>query len=224
VIDEVPTERRRKTRAEQRVATRTAILDAAGRCLVEDGYPGLTTRRIAERAKVAQSTLMHHFPTRESLLVEAVSHLAMRLADTALDDLDLSAARRPEQREELLDQVWRVFTSPEALAAAQLWFAAWTEPELASALHDLEERLTAVMLAATTAVLGDIVDHPSFPALLETGLSTVRGLVMAIPVSGRDVVEERWRSIRPILARAGDDVLGDAGRAERPSRSRRRAA
>lgn len=198
------------TRAEQRVATRTAILDAAGRSLVEDGYAGLTTRRVAERANVAQSTLMHHFPTRENLLVEAVSHLALHLADTALEDVDLSAARRPEQREELLDHVWAVFTSPEALAAAQLWFAAWTEPELAEALRDLEDRLTAVMLAATTAVLGDIAEHPDFPALLETGLATIRGLVMAIPVSGRVVVEERWQAIRPILSRTAGELLDTA--------------
>src|SRR3954468_10541679 len=118
VIDEQP----RMTRAEQRVATRTAILDAASGCLVDDGYAALTTRRIAERANVAQSTLMHHFPTREALLVEAVSHLALRLADTALEDVDLSAARDPDRREELLDHVWRVFTSPESLAASQLWF------------------------------------------------------------------------------------------------------
>src|SRR3954466_9091246 len=111
MIDEVTP--RRTTRAEQRAATRTAILDAAGECLVEDGYAGLTTRRIADRADVAQSTLMHHFPTREALLVEAVQHLALRLTDTALEDIDLSTARMPE----LLDRVWAVFTSPESLAA-----------------------------------------------------------------------------------------------------------
>src|SRR4051794_32683438 len=119
------------TRAEQRVATRTALLEAAIECLVSDGYAGLTTRRIADRAKVAQSTLMHHFPTRETLLVEAVSHLALRLADTALEDVDLSAARDPGRRGELLDHGWRGFTSPEALAAAQAWVAAGTGPRLA---------------------------------------------------------------------------------------------
>src|SRR5205085_4190784 len=108
------------TRAEQRVTTRTAILDAAGQCLVEDGYAALTTRRVAERAKVAQSTLMHHFPTREALLVETVSQLAVRVADDAVHDLELEAVDGPEQSELLLDQVWRAFTTPQALAAAQL--------------------------------------------------------------------------------------------------------
>src|SRR3954468_15364332 len=144
------------TRAEQRVATRTAILDAAGQCLVDDGYAGLTTRRIAERANVAQSTLMHHFPTRETLLVEAVSHVALRLADTALEDVDLSAARDPDRREELLDHVWRVFTSHEALAPPQRGSAGGADPEPAAALRDLEERLTGVALGAASAVLGDL--------------------------------------------------------------------
>src|SRR4051812_21572734 len=198
------------TRAEQRVATRTAILDAAGRCLVEDGYPALTTRRVAERAKVAQSTLMHHFPTREALIVEAVSHLALRLADNALEEIDLSRVRAPEGREVVLDHVWRVFTSPESLAAAQLWFAAWAEPELAAALRDLEERLTAVMLATASAVMPELTEHPEFPALIETGTSLIRGLVMAIPVSGREAVERRWQAIRPILSRTADDLLAAA--------------
>ena len=204
MIDEVP---RRKTRAEQRVATRTAILDAAGRCLVEDGYAALTTRRIAERAKVAQSTLMHHFPTREALLVEAVSHLALQLADNALEEIDLSRVRSAKGPEIVLDHVWRVFTSPESLAAAQLWFAAWTEPELAAALHDLEERLTGVMLATASAVLPDLTDHPDFPALVETGTSLIRGLVMAIPVSGREAVEARWEAVRPVLSRTAGELL-----------------
>ena len=198
VIDE-----RRMTRAEQRVATRTAILDAAGRCLVDDGYAGLTTRRIAERANVAQSTLMHHFPTREALLVEAVQHLAVRLTDTALEDIDLNRATP----DELLDRVWGVFTSPESLAAAQLWFAATTDPDLAAALHDLEERLAELVLVAATAVLGDRVEHPDFEALTLTGLALIRGLVMSIPVSGREVVDGRWATIRPVLARMGEELL-----------------
>jgi AcrR family transcriptional regulator len=208
VIDEVPP--KRTTRAQQRVATRTAILDAAGRCLVEDGYSALTTRRVAERAGVAQSTLMHHFPAREALLVETVSHLALQLADKALDEIDFAAVRDPAQRELLLDHVWQVFTSPEALAAAQLWFAAWAEPELAAALRELEDHLSGLFVATTHAILPELVEHPEFPAVVDAGLSTIRGLVMAIPVSGREAVNARWATIRPILARAAADLLDSA--------------
>ena len=205
MIDEVPPQRR--TRAEQRAATRTAILEAAAACLVEDGYAALTTRRIAERADVAQSTLMHHFPTREALLIEAVSHLALQVADHALDDLDLSDIHDPVKREAILDRIWQEFTSPQALAGAQLWFAAGSEPELAAQLRDLEKRLLAMMMAMTASVAPDLVDDPEVPALSDTGLSLIRGLVMAIPVWGRDAVEERWQAIRPVLNRTVGQIL-----------------
>ncbi len=109
--------------------------------------PGSRRAAWPRSAGVAQSTLMHHFPTREALLVETVTHLAMRLADDALDQLDLSGLRSPQQRDAILDQAWREFTSPPAIAAAQLWAAAWAEPELAAALRELEDRLGQLIVA-----------------------------------------------------------------------------
>ena len=132
---------RKPTRAEQRAATRLAIIEATVDCLTDDGYAALTTRAVADRAGIAQSTVMHHFETREALLVEAVTHVAFRLAEDALDRVDLAALRAPEQREAVLDEAWREFSSPQALAAAQLWAAVWTEPDLAPTLRELEERI-----------------------------------------------------------------------------------
>jgi AcrR family transcriptional regulator len=206
VIDEVDVPRRR-TRAEQRAQTRAAILDAAAQVLVDDGYTALTTRRVADVASVAQSTLMHHFPSREALLVDTVAHLAMQVADTVLDDLSDAKIRTAKERSALMDRMWEAFTSPQALAAAQLWYVAGAEPELAAALRDLEERLNAMLMAMASTIAPDLVDHPDFAALTETALALIRGLVMAIPVWGRDAVEERWRLIRPVLDRAGAELL-----------------
>lgn len=198
---------RRVTRAQQRASTRLSILDATGRCLVEDGYAQLTTRRVAELAGVAQSTLMHHFPTRELLLVDAVTHLALRLADDALEQIDLASLRSPQHREAVLDQAWREFTSPQALAAAQLWVAGWTEPELAATLDGLERRLGAIISATAGTLFPDQADDPAFPALLDATVSLVRGLVMAIPISGWAAVDARWTAIKPLLLDAAANLL-----------------
>src|SRR4051812_13351068 len=128
------------TRAQQRAGTRQAILDATVAVLIDEGYAALSTRRVAERAGIAQSTLMHHFPAREGFLVEAVTHLAERLnaeAVAQLNDLPSAAA--------VIDAGWAAFTSPAAVAAAQLWAAAWAEPELATALREAEERLAVII-------------------------------------------------------------------------------
>ncbi len=204
MIDEVAEKPRRQTRAEQREASRHAILEATNQCLVEEGYAKLTTRGVAERAGVAQSTLMHYFPTRESLLTEAVTEIALGLAQESLDQIDLSALREPERREAVLDAAWRQFTSPAALAAAQLWVAAWSEPELAKALRDLERRIEGILAATSATLFPDQFESAGYPVLLDASISLIRGLLMAIPVSGRAEVERRWQAIKPLLLEAAD--------------------
>ena len=64
-------------RREERTATsRARILEAAVACLVESGYAGATTLRIQARAGVSRGRLLHHFPSRDQLLVAASHHLA----------------------------------------------------------------------------------------------------------------------------------------------------
>ena len=200
---------RRRTRAEQRALTRRALLDATAECLVQDGYAGLTTRNVAERAGVAQSTFMHYFPTRDAFLIEAVEHVALRLLDDALDNIDLRALRTAKHREKVLDQAWREFTCREALAAAQLWAAVWTEPELAAPLRSLEERLDSIIRAAASTLFPEHSDDPRFPALLDLAVSLIRGLADAIPVWGREAVDARWRTIKPIVLEATERLLDE---------------
>jgi AcrR family transcriptional regulator len=216
VIDQSAAEppTRRITRAEQRAGTRLAIIDATVACLVQEGYVALTTRRVAERAGIAQSTVMHHFETREALLVEAVTQVALRLAEQALDRIDLAALRTPDHREAVLDEAWLEFSSPQALAAAQLWAAVWTEPELAPTLRQLEERIGAIILNTARTLFPEIAEDPRLPALLDAAVAFIRGLVMAIPVWGHERVTQRWDAIRPLFLEATAEILDthvDAG-------------
>ena len=51
-------------------ATVEAILEAATHILVRDGYAGLTTNRIAERAGVNVASLYQYFPGKEAIVAE----------------------------------------------------------------------------------------------------------------------------------------------------------
>jgi AcrR family transcriptional regulator len=210
MIDDVVSEQpRRTTRAQQRAATRLAVIEATVDCLMQDGYAALTTRRVAGRAGVAQSTVMHHFATREALLVEAVTHVALRLAERAVDRIDLGALRTPAHRGAVLDEAWREFSSPQALAAAQLWAAVWGEPELAPTLRELEERIGAIVLSTSHALFPELRDDPRLPALLDASVAVIRGLVMAIPVWGAEHVATRWAAIKPLLLDAAAQLLDE---------------
>jgi AcrR family transcriptional regulator len=201
----------RRTRAEQRAATHRSLLEAASACLREDGYAALTTRNVAARAGVSQSTLMHYFPTRAAFLVEAVTYVATELATEAIGRMDLDDLRAPDRRDAILDQAWQQFTSPGALAAVQLWNAAWTEPEIATILRELEERITGIIATAAAAVLPGQADDPNFAALIDATVSMIRGLVIDIPIMGLEVVDARWRAIKPLLLRAAADLLDPSG-------------
>jgi AcrR family transcriptional regulator len=152
---------------------------------------------------------MHHFETREALLVESVIHVALRLAEQALGRIDLAALRTPEHRAAVLDEAWIEFTSPQALAAAQLWAAVWNEPELAPVLRELEQRLTEIIVNTAVALFPELADDPRLTALLDAAVSLIRGLVLAIPVWGQDAVTARWGSIKPIMLDATARILGE---------------
>lgn len=204
--------RRPRTRAAQREATRKAILDAASACIAEEGYANLTTRRVAERAGIAQSTLMHYFPTRDAFLTETVTHIAQQLAEEALAEIDFDALRSREHREAVIDMAWREFTSPPALAAAQIWNAAWAEPELAATVRGLEERLATIISGTAATLFPDQREDPRFPAMIDAAVAMIRGLLMAIPIAGREAVEARWRAIKPLLLASADQLIeGEPG-------------
>ena len=197
----------RVTRAQQREATRGRIVTATIECLVEDGYTALTTRRVADRAGVAQSTVMHHFETREALLVEAVTQVAGELAERAVARIDLAALRDPAHREAVLDETWREFTSPQALAAGQLWLAVGGDPALVPMLRELEVRINRIILVTANALFADLAGDSRLPALLDASLALIRGLVVAIPVWGADEVTARWEAIKPLVLDAAAYLL-----------------
>lgn len=60
--------------ADPRIArTRSAVLDAATALLAEEGSAGFTVDSVVARSGVAKTTIYRHWPTRDHLLMAAVS-------------------------------------------------------------------------------------------------------------------------------------------------------
>ena len=75
-----------------RLAAEEALLDAAERLLVDVGYAGITTRRLAEEAGVNHGLVHYYFGSNENLLVRALERFTERLIDR---QRDLYAADMP---------------------------------------------------------------------------------------------------------------------------------
>jgi AcrR family transcriptional regulator len=176
------------TREERTATSRARILDAAVACLVESGYAGATTLRIQARAGVSRGRLLHHFPSREQLLVAASGHLANeRLRGTwaRVDELTgLAGAARLDRAVELM---WDTFSEPHFWAAVELWTAARTHPGLGAVLLPQEREIRAAIRAGMDRLYGDdLRAHPRYAQVRDVIFTSMRGVGLAYAIDPRD--------------------------------------
>src|SRR3954466_5889986 len=95
-------------------AMRARLMDATIDCLVEHGFGGTSTTLISERAGVSRGAQLHHFPTKNDLVVAAVEHLTeVRGAELAA----AAAAGGPRHRtRDVLRMLGDHFASPVFVA------------------------------------------------------------------------------------------------------------
>jgi AcrR family transcriptional regulator len=196
-------------RREERTATsRARILDAAVACLVESGYAGATTLRIQARAGVSRGRLLHHFPSRDQLLVAASRHLAterLRRTGERIESLagGLSGIERLDRAIELM---WETFSEPHFWAAVELWTAARTNDDLRAALLPEEREVGAAIRAGMDRFYGpELVAHPRYPQVRDLLFTSMRGVGLAYTLEHRDPRSEPhlalWKQVaRTLLA------------------------
>lgn len=125
------------TQAERSAAMRTRLLDATLDALAELGWARTTTTEVVRRAGVSRGAQVHHFPTKDDLVVAAVEHLFDRRQDEFRAAFDgLPAAERTAGR--AVDLLWRIFQGPTFTAWLEVVVAARTDDRLRAALEPVE--------------------------------------------------------------------------------------
>ncbi len=129
-----------------RSAAEEALLDAAERVLVEAGYAGVTTRRLAEEAGVNHGLVHYYFGSVENLLVRMLERFTERLIAR---QRDMYAADMP-----FLEK-WRTamrYLLSEDLAYEKVWLElqalAWNRPELRVRVDHVNAEWRAVLMDA----------------------------------------------------------------------------
>jgi len=129
-----------RTQQERSAATRAALLDATIDCLIDYGYAGTTTTRVAERAGASRGAQMHHFQRKAPLVVAALLRLAERRRRELVERAERELAGDADPNA-ALDLLWSTFSGPLFTAALELWLAARTDPELAEHLLPAEREI-----------------------------------------------------------------------------------
>ena len=165
-----------------RSAAEEALLDAAERLLIEIGYAGITTRRLAEEAGVNHGLVHYYFGSMENLLVRVLERFTERLTarQRALYAADIPFIEK-----------WRRamrYLVGEDVEYEKIWLElqalAWNNPDLAERVASVNDEWRAVLTEA--------FEEPRRAYRIEIPLDALVSLVMTF---NEGVILERAQGI-----------------------------
>jgi TetR/AcrR family transcriptional regulator len=192
-----------------RSAAEEALLDAAERLLIEIGYAGITTRRLAEEAGVNHGLVHYYFGSMENLLVRVLERFTERLTarQRALYAADIPFIEK-----------WRRamrYLVGEDVEYEKIWLElqalAWNNPDLADRVASVNDEWRAVLTEA--------FEEPRRAYRIEMPLDALVSLVMTF---NEGVILERAQGIttghRELLAWIDGWLEGRDGKRRPPKR------
>lgn len=198
---------KRRTQAERRAATRTALLEATVDCLVEFGYSNVTAAQIATRAGVTRGAQAHYFATKAELVVAGLEHTTGRI----IGQFRADPPHRPTEVETVLalvDRLWALHDGAAFTALVELWVGSRTDPELRGHVDRLNKQLTEAMEELLTQAAPDFLARPRGRAAMRTALAAIRGVVLMSFVSSPRATAALWASTRGEIEELAADVIG----------------
>lgn len=165
-------------RQERSVEVRRRILDAAVSVLVDEGFAQATTLRIQEKAGVTRGRLLHHFPSRDVLLLAAAHHLATERMHETFGRTEWPSD--PAERiNAAIDTMGATYGQPYFWAATELWIAARSHEELRHELLPAEQQLGALIRRSTDTFFGPVLAaHPLYPLARDMVHTSLRGIAL----------------------------------------------
>jgi AcrR family transcriptional regulator len=177
--------------------TRRRLLDAAVDILVKDGYLGLSAATVARRAGVSRGAHQHHFPNRQTLLIEALHHLSESEQETLRRRLS-AIDRGDDGVVEALDILFDTFCGKLFATILELALASRREPELETAILEEERSIAFGTHEFAERIFGEgAYSNPEFARKWRYCRSVVRG-VAALSFLGhpQERVHRQWEYAR----------------------------
>jgi AcrR family transcriptional regulator len=186
---------------------RVRLLDATVECLVKYGYAGTTTPRVAEMAGVTRGAQVHHFGSKEDLVVAAVEHLAQQRTQAAIRVLG-QLYDSPDPVGAVLDFLWEAHQGPMFAATVELWVAGRTDPALASQISRVEPVVDGTLMAAIAQQLPDHTAAKELRNVVYTAMDALRGiLVLSFVDQDLERARRSWNRACVYLRRIAQGVF-----------------
>lgn len=138
--------------AERVKETKRELLDAAQQVLLEEGYSGLSTRRVAEAAGTQMSQIQYHFGSKEGMILALFEYLNDQLIDRQTKTFanpDLSVSEKWALSCDYLDDD---IGSGYVRVLMELTAAGWSNPAIGAAVRAAYAEWRELILTLTGQV------------------------------------------------------------------------
>ncbi|MCU0882580.1 MAG: TetR/AcrR family transcriptional regulator [Hyphomonadaceae bacterium] len=190
----------RLTQEQRTAATRARLLEATLDLIAEKGWAETTTQKICERAGVSRGAQTHHFPTKDNLLIAAVTEIVGRYQK----DLDTAAADPAGQvrrLEDVFEFLWTACFEGNLLTCwMEVMVAARTDQVLGSMVRVTDAKAIDAMRA-----MGEMCQVQAAPPgasasdIIELTVYLLRGMVVQSGIDPDQQLRQRlfnvWKSV-----------------------------
>jgi len=169
--------------AEKSAMTRLSILEATIQCLLELGYANTTTALIANYAGVSRGAMMHHFPSRMSVIKAAVDYLhVLRLREyhemmSDIDDPRVSLTYEVTLKS--VEAAWNYVNLPSFIAYQELMAASRTDAELEKVIGPVEKDFEKQFLRAAKSLFPHVKNLENFTGAHDMVNFVMQGMALS---------------------------------------------
>jgi AcrR family transcriptional regulator len=169
---------RRRTQAERSEETRTRILKAAANLIRKRGYARFRTAEVAEEAGLSRGAQLHHFPTKDSLVVATLEYVFEQAQ--VLSRRRASAVNRPRDLiEAVIEDAREFFFSEHFMVAIDIVLSTSTDQSVRKQILDISRKARRpVETAWTGALAASGVPGQLASDIVALTLSLVRGMAL----------------------------------------------
>ena len=169
---------RRRTQAERSEETRARILKAAANLIRKRGYARFRTAEVAAEAGLSRGAQLHHFPTKDSLVVATLGYVFDQAQ--AVSRKRASAVNRPRDLiEAVIADAREFFFSEHFMVAIDIVLSTSTNQSVRKQILEISRKARRpVETAWSDALVSSGVPAPLASDLVALTLSLVRGMAL----------------------------------------------
>lgn len=161
-----------RRRGGENSAVRAALIDAAEELILEEGYPSVTSRTLADKLELKRQIVHYYFHTIDDVFIAVIRRNAERMR---------ARVQEAEKSDEPLRALQRLCRDPDqAILSTELHALAHRRPAVRSEVSRYTSELRAQQTRMLSQLLGDQGIEPAMRPIVATVLLTSLAQTLAV--------------------------------------------